>query len=154
MMHPIETLCAAVVAAGLTSACTMNHMDDGDASAVGEQIQAARSEVRRHHEAAMAAPTLSELMDEADSHDTRMSEIMADMNGRMGSMMSRCSGSGMAGMHDMMGAMASEMTAHRKNMAGTPTLEDARTQCRAHTESMNGMLDDMRAGLGSVSCMQ
>jgi hypothetical protein len=128
-------------------------MDDGDVGALSNQIQAARTEVARHHDAALVAPALSDMMTEVDHHEARMSGILDGMNGMMGGMMSHCSGSGMTRMHEMMGAMDSEMTTHRQDMGNAMTVEDARAQCTAHTESMDGMLDNMHAGLNAMGCM-
>jgi hypothetical protein len=152
MKGVIQSL-SAILVLNLASGCGSHHDGDDDVSALRGQVQAARTEVGRHHDAALAAPTLSALMTEVDHHDTRMSGIMDGMNGRMGGMMSHCSGSGMMRMRGMMGDLETAMDSHRADMRDMPALEEAREQCSAHTESMNGMLDGMHAALDSMGCM-
>ncbi len=152
MTHRIEALSAALLASSLTTACG-NHMDDDDAAAFSDRIRAARTEVSRHHGAVATAPTRSNVLEEVDYHDGQMSAVMDGMDGMMTGRMAHCSGSGMPRMHEMMGAMDTEMAAHGQDMKNTATLEEAREQCQGHTESMNGMLDTMQAALGSMGCM-
>jgi len=152
MTHIGETLSVALLVTSLASACG-NDMDDDDAVAFGNQIRAARTEISRHHGAVVAAPTRSNMLAEVDYHDAQMSAVMDGMDGTMTGRMSQCSGSGMPRMHEMMGAMDTEMAAHGQNMKNTATLDEARERCMAHTESMDGMLDTMQAALGSMGCM-
>ena len=152
MKRAIQSL-SAILVLSLTSGCGSHHDGEDDVSALRGQVQAARTEVGRHHDAALAAPTHPALMTEVDHHDARMSGIMDGMNGMMGGMMSHCSGSGMMRMHGRMGDLETAMDSHREDMRDMLSLEDARQLCSAHTESMNGMLDDMHAALGSMDCM-
>ena len=142
-----------ILVLSLASSCGSHHDEVDDVSALRSQVQAVRTEVGRHHDAALAAPTLAVFMTEVDDHDARMSEIMDGMKGMMGGMMSHCSGSGMMRMRGMMGDLETAMDSHREDMRDMPALEDAREQCSAHTESMYGMLDGMHAALGNVACM-
>jgi hypothetical protein len=152
MKRAIKSL-PAILVLSLASGCGSHHDGDDDVSALRSQVQAARTEVGRHHDAALAAPSLSALMTEVDHHDARMSDLMDGMNGMMGGMMSHCSGSGMMRMRGTMGDLETAMSSHRAEMRAVLGVEEAREQCSAHTESMNGMLDGMNAALGSMGCL-
>lgn len=136
-----------------SAACGADHMQDGDVTALGASIDSARLEVSRHQDAVTRAGRLTEIPPEADRHDHNMGDIMGAMDMRMGGMMSHCSGSGMNAMHDRMGTINSEMQEHRDALLGAITLGEARNVSTAHSDRMEGALDEMQQSLVTVGCM-
>lgn len=145
-------LVAAALGLGFAAGCSGDHMDGDDESAMRQDIQAARAELTRHHQAVNLAASLDVAMADVERHDDQMTEAMSGMQSAM-QHMSHCSSSGMADMHDMMSGVDSDMQQHRESMMAASTLEDARAFCTTHFESMSGMMDAMHDATERMGCM-
>jgi hypothetical protein len=53
----------------------------------------------------------------------------------------------------MVGDMETELASHRSVMTSETTLDDTRSACTAHTDRIDGMLDNMGGALGEMGCM-
>lgn len=142
-----------VVAGSLLTACGGGDMHDQGTGSMGNELQAARMEVDRHHNAVMNAPTLAELPTELQRHMGQMGTIRTQMNGTMDGMMtSHCSGSAMSSMHGMIGSMGEDLLAHQNAMSHAATLDEARSRCAAYTDTMHSLFQNMQNTLGNMGC--
>jgi hypothetical protein len=142
---------AMFAAVAVVSACGHDSMSQSVAAMRGE-VAAARDEVARHHDLALATTSMPGMMTELDRHEVTMEGIFGRMDAAMGEM-SHCSGGGMMQMRDMMDGMQSAMSAHRAELEADTSLDDARARCASHLAAMDGMLDNMDGALGGMGCM-
>jgi hypothetical protein len=142
-----------IAAAVLSAACGSDPVQDKrHVTALGGSIESARLELTRHQDAVAAASTLTALPVEIDRHDRTMGDIMGMMDISLGGMTSGCSGSGMGAVPDRMDAVTFEMRSDREAMTAAATLADARNECAAHTDRVNGLLDEMDRSLDTIGC--
>jgi hypothetical protein len=148
----LKILFAAAAIAG-AAGCSADSSRDPRVRAFGSDIEGARSEVWRHHHVVARTSDLEELQSEVERHGGEMGAFRGRMSIRMDGMMSHCAGSGMDPMHGMMEVFDAEVRAHRDEVGGAPTLEEARSRCAAYTDGMQVLLSEMHEALGGVGCM-
>jgi hypothetical protein len=138
----------------LSAACGADQaQEQRDVTALDGSIQSARSELVRHEDAIRSATVLTVLPAEMDRHEHTIGDIMGMMDISLSGMTSRCSGSGMSTLPARMDALSTEMRSHRDSMTATASMEDARSQCTAHSERADGVLEAMQQSLGAISCV-
>lgn len=112
-------------------------------------IDDAVDEDQLHRSAARAVTTIPAMDGEVDRHTSRMTAILDDMRGHMGSMQ-HCSGVG--SMMELRDGMRVELDTHAATLRATVNLDDARVEVEHHVGTMDGMFGDMETMLDGTRC--
>lgn len=136
----------------MLGACSNADMMDDGPSTMQAAVTDARVENERHLSACQGADSLVGMVAELELHDRNMARLMDRMDGTHGHM-SHCSGGNLAGLGRSITDIHSAMADHDQQMRSEETLDAAKSECRAHVDAMDGMMQDMMGDLTGMSCM-
>ena len=105
-----------------------------------------RYEAERHHATARATPTRDELLRELERHEVEMAAVMGRL--RRALLELDCDG----GLRGSMAGLDGAMSAHRADVVGAATLEEAKAACLAHRDELVARADDLEVRAWELGC--
>jgi len=151
METPIRLTFALLGALALGACSNAEMMNDGP-STMQAALTDARIENDRHLGACQGSDSLARMVPELELHERNMARLMDRMDGTHGHM-THCSGGDFAGLGRSITDMHSAMTAHDQRMRSAETLDTAKSECSAHVDAMDGLMQNMMGDLSGMSCM-
>ena len=128
------------------------HAGMDDMGSMQSYVADMRRETNHHFEAARAATTLADMRGEMSRHRDGMATMMADVDMTLGSMTTRCGGSGFDELRAMHGELDGEWGRHLAAMDASNELSIAVAEVERHTAAMLATMDDMDAAMGAMTC--
>ena len=136
----------------MLAACSSAGMTNDGPSTMQSALTDARIENDHHLSDCQGADSLVSMRTELDRHDSTMTPLIDRMDGAHGRM-SHCSGGNFNGLSRSIANMHSAMSDHDQRMRSASTLEAAQSECSAHVDAMDTMMQDMMGDLMGMSCM-